>query len=180
MVASDFGVQLDVPHPEATPMRRSHAIPFAALAITLAPACHETSDWATAPGGQALETRAEHNNDRLPFLLEDVDNPCTAAIESIDFEGIIHGQGSQWDTHFKSHYNVTLTGTDADGVRYVANSTGNGKGETFGVAPEDVLISTEVVSQGGTPNFVTKIVLHFAKDGTINVEKGGEECRGRT
>ena len=95
-------------------MRRSHAISFAALAITLAPACHETSDWATAPGGPALATRTEHNNDRLPFLLEDVDNPCTAAIESIDFEGIIHGQGSQWDNHFKSHYNVTLTGTDAE------------------------------------------------------------------
>ena len=96
----------------------------------------------------------------------------------MDLQGVIHGQGAQWDTHFKSHYNVTLAGTDADGVRYVANSTGNGKGETFGVPPEDVVISTEVVSQGGTPNFVTKIVLHFAKDGTINVEKGGEECRG--
>jgi hypothetical protein len=157
-------------------MRRSHAISLAALAITLAPACRDSWNWATAPGGPGLAT--EHDNTRTPFLLEDVDNPCTPAVESIDFEGIIHGQGEQWDTHFKSHYNVTLTGTDADGVRYVASSAGNGKGETFGVPPEDVVISSVIVSQDVTPNFVTKIVLHFAKDGTINVEKGGEECRG--
>jgi hypothetical protein len=148
------------------------------LAITFAAACHESSDWATAPGAPAQETRTDHNNDRSTFLVEDFDNPCTPGIESIDFEGIIHGQGSQWDSHFKSHYNVILTGTDADGVRYVGESTGNGKGETFGVAPEDVVISTLIISQGGTPNFVMKIVLHFAKDGTINVEKGAEECRG--
>jgi hypothetical protein len=160
-------------------MRPSHTTPLAVLlAITFAPACHESSDWATAPGAQALETRIEHNNDRLPFVLEDVDNPCTTPTESIDFEGVIHGQGSLWDTHFKTHYNVILTGTDANGVNYVGESTGNGKGETIDTPPEDVVISTEVVSQGGTPNFVTKVVLHFANDGSINVEKGGEECRG--
>jgi hypothetical protein len=160
-------------------MRASHAISFAALAVTLTQACHETSDWSTAPGAPALATRTEHNNERLPFLLEDVDNPCTAALESIDLEGVIHGQASQWDSHFKSHYNVILSGTDANGVMYVGESTGNGKGETFGVPPEDVVISTVIVSQGGTPNFVIKTVLHFAQDGTVNVEKGGEECRGR-
>jgi hypothetical protein len=160
-------------------MRRSHAISFAAFALTLAPACRESSDFATAPGAPALATVTKPSNERLPFLLEDVDNPCTPATESIDFEGIIHGLGSQWDEHFKSHYNVILTGMDADGVRYVGESTGNGKGVTFGVPPEDVVISTVIVSQGGTPNFVTKIVLHFAKDGSINVERGGEECRGR-
>lgn len=159
-------------------MRRSHALSFAAFALTVAPACHESSDWATAPGATALATRTEHNNDRLPFLLADVDNPCTAAIESIDLEGVIHGQGSVWDSHFKTHYNVILTGTDANGLKYVGESTGNGKGETIDAPPEDIVISTVIVSQGGTPNFVTKIVLHFAKDGDINVEKGGEECRG--
>jgi len=97
-------------------MKPSHATLVAAfLAITFAPACSESSDWATAPGASALATRTEHNNDRLPFLLEDIDNPCTDGLESIDFEGVIHGQGSQWDSHFKSHYNVILTGTDANG-----------------------------------------------------------------
>ena len=43
---------------------------------------------------------------------------------------------------------------------------------------EDVVISTVISSQGGTPNFVTKIVLHHHKHGTITVERGGEECRG--
>lgn len=148
------------------------------LAVTLAPACRETSGWATDPGTPAA-TRTEHDNTREPFILADVDNPCTpAAIEAIDLEGIIHGQGSQWDTHFKSHYNVIMTGVDADGVRYLATSAGNGNGEVFGVAPEDVVISTVVSSQGATPNFVTKIVLHFAADGTVQVDKGGEECRG--
>jgi hypothetical protein len=159
-------------------MRPSHAPSFAALlAVVLAPACHEPSDWATAPEAPVL-ARTEHNNTREPFLLEDIDNPCTPAIESMDLEGIIHGLGSQWDNHFKSHYNLHLTGTDASGVNYVGNSTGNGKGETFGVAPEDMVISTVLVSQGGTPNFVTKIVLHFTRDGAVQVEKGGEECRG--
>ena len=159
-------------------MRHRHATPFAALVvITLAAACHETSDWATAPGAPAMATKVEHNNDRLPLLLEDMDNPCTDAIESIDLEGFIHGQGSLWDNHFKTHYNVNLTGRDANGVRYVGVSTGNGQGEDV-EAPADAVISTVIASQGGTPNFVTKIVLQFAKDGTVNVEKGGEECRG--
>lgn len=159
-------------------MLPSYAMLFAVLAVTLASACSETSDSATGPATPALQPRTEHGNVRLPFLLEDVDNPCTPVVESIDLEGMIHGQGHQWDSHFKSHYNVVLTGTDANGVKYVGESTGNSKGETFGVPPEDVVISTVIVSQGGTPNFVTKIVLHFAKDGTINVERGGEECRG--
>lgn len=160
-------------------MRRSpSSLLVVLLAFTLAPACRETSGWATDPGTPALATRTEHDNTRGPFTLPDVDNPCTPAIEAIDLEGIIHGQGSQWDTHFKSHYNVILTGVDADGVQYLGTSTGNGKGEVFGVEPEDVVISTVVSSQGATPNFVTKIVLHFAGDGTVQVEKGGEECRG--
>jgi hypothetical protein len=150
------------------------------LAITLAPACRESSDWAAGPGAPAQVNQADRSNERLPFLLEDVDNPCTPALEAIDLEGIIHGQGNQWDSHFKSHYNVTLTGTDANGVDYVGTSTGNGKGAVFGVPPEDVVISTVMVSQGDTPNFVTKIVLHFAKDGSVQVEKGSEECRGRS
>jgi len=92
---------------------------------------------------------------------------------------MIHGQGSLWDNdHFKSHYNVTLTGTDANGVSYLGTSAGNGKGDFPGSETEDVVISTVLVSQGGTPNFVTKIVLHFAADGTFRVEKGSEECRG--
>jgi hypothetical protein len=149
------------------------------LATTLMSACHETSGWVTDPGTPALATRTDHNNTREPFFLPDVDNPCTSVIEAIDLEGTIHGQGSQWDNeHFKSHYNVTMTGVDADGVRYLGTSSGNGKGETIGIEPEDVVISTVLNSQGGTPNFVTKIVLHFAGDGTVQVEKGGEECRG--
>lgn len=161
-------------------MRRSPSTSFAALvAITLAPACRETSDWVTDPGTPALATRTEHNNAKEQFFLPDVDNPCTSAIEAIDLEGTIHGLGSQWDNeHFKSHYNVTLTGTDANGVSYLGTSTGNGKGETIDTEPADVVISTVLNSQGGTPNFVTKIVLHFAADGTVQVEKGGEECRG--
>jgi hypothetical protein len=161
-------------------MRRSPSSLLAALlAVILAPACGETADWVTGPGTPALATRTDHNNTREPFFLPDVDNPCTSVIEAIDLEGTIHGQGSQWDNeHFKSHYNVTMTGVDADGVRYLGTSTGNGKGATSGVAPEDVVISTVLNSQGGTPNFVTKIVLHFAGDGTVQVEKGGEECRG--
>jgi hypothetical protein len=107
-----------------------------------------------------------------------VDNPCTPAVESIDLEGTIHGMGSTWDNgHFKSHYNVNLTGVDANGVRYQGTSTGNGKGVP-GSTTEDVVISTVINSKGGTDNFVTKIVLHFATDGTVRVEKLGEECRG--
>lgn len=160
-------------------MLRSPATSFAALlAITLAPACRETSGWVTEPGTPALATRTEHNNERSLFILPDVDNPCTSVIEAIDLEGTIHGQGSQWDEHFKSHYNVTLRGVDADGVRYLGTSSGNGKGEFFGSPTEDVVISTVLNSLGGTPNFVSKIVLHHHKDGTITVNRAGEECRG--
>ncbi len=72
----------------------------------------------------------------------------------------------------------TLTGVDDNGVRYQGTSTGNGKGEFLGSPTEDVVISTVINSQGGAPNFVSKIVLHHHKDGTITVDKGGEECRG--
>ena len=78
-------------------MRRSPSTSFAALvAITLAPACRETSDWVADPGVLAWATRTVHNNhQRGPFFLPDaVDNPCTSAIEAIDLEGTIHGQGA--------------------------------------------------------------------------------------
>ena len=155
---------------------------FLTLSIMLAgmvAACSEASDWTLGPGDTALATRTEHNNDRTPFSLPDVDNPCTMPIEAIDLEGIIHGQGSQWDNgHFKSHYNVTLTGVDADGVRYLGTSAGNGSGEFLGSPTEDIVISTVINSLGAYPNFTSKIVVHFTKDGTLRVEKGGEECRG--
>jgi hypothetical protein len=161
-------------------MRRSPSSLLAALlAVILAPACGETADWVTGPETPALATRTTHNNTREPFFLPDVDNPCTSAIEAIDLVGTIHGQGSQWDNeHFKSHYNVTMTGVDADGVRYLGTSTGNGKGAVFGSEPEDVVISTVIISEGPAPNFVSKIVLHHHKDGTITVDRAGEECRG--
>jgi hypothetical protein len=156
-------------------MQRVSAIAFAA-AVTLVPACSESSDSVVAPGTPALATRTDQNNDRLPFTLLDVDNPCTPALEAIDLEGVIHGQGSLWDNgHFKAHYNVELTGADADGVRYVGVSSGNGKGE---VPTDDAVISTVISSNGATPNFVTKIVLHHLPDGTVTVDKSGEECRG--
>jgi hypothetical protein len=161
-------------------MQRSPSSLLAALlAVILTPACGETADWVIAPETPALATRTEHDNTREPFSLPDVDNPCTSAIEAIDLEGTIHGQGSQWDNeHFKSHYNVTLTGVDADGVSYFGTSTGNGKGEFPGSENEDVVISTLLISRGGTDNFVVKIVLHHHKDGTVTVDKSGEECRG--
>jgi hypothetical protein len=149
------------------------------LAVTLTPACSETSGAVIDPGTPALATRSDQSNERLEFTLTDVDNPCTPAVEAMTLEGIIHGQGSQWDNdHFKSHYNVTLTGEDADGVQYQGTSSGNGKGDFLGSPTEDVVIITVLNSLGGTPNFVSKIVLHFAADGTIQVDKAGEECRG--
>jgi len=149
------------------------------LAVALTPACSETSDTILESGPPALVTQLSYDNVRLPFTLPDVDNPCTPAVEAMVLEGIIHGLGIQWDNdHFKSHYNVTLTGEDADGVQYQGESSGNGKGDSFGSPPEDVVISTVMNSLGGTPNFVTKIVLHFAADGTVQVDKGGDECRG--
>lgn len=151
----------------------------ALLSSAVAVACTESSTLPLDPGAPALATRTDHSNDRFEFFLSDVDNPCTPAVEAIDFEGIIHGQGSTWDNdHFKSHYNVNLTGVDANGVKYVATSTGNGKGEFPGSDTEDVVISTVVASQGGTDNFVQKIVLHHHQDGTVTVDRSSEECRG--
>jgi hypothetical protein len=161
-------------------MLRSSFPRFAALlAATLTTACSDSSNTVTDPGAPALATRVTHDNEWVPFSLPDVDNPCTPAVEAIDLAGIIHGQGSQWDNdHFKSHYNVTLTGEDADGVGYQGTSSGNGKGEFLGSPTEDVVISTVLNSLGGTPNFVSKIVLHHAADGTVQVERAAEECRG--
>lgn len=160
-------------------MRHSPSFLLAALlTVILAPGCGETADWVTDPGTPTLATRTG-NNIRVPFLLEDVDNACTPAVEAFDLEGTIHGQGSQWDNgHFKSHYNVNLTGVDANGVRYQGASTGNGKGEFLDSGTEDVVISTVINSNGAAPNFVSKIVLHHHKDGTITVDKAREECRG--
>jgi hypothetical protein len=161
-------------------MRRStQALLIAVLIAVAGTACGDSSAVPLDPETPALAIRTDHSNIRVDFLLEDVDNPCTPAIESITLEGVIHGQGSQWDNdHFKSHYNVALTGEDANGVRYVGSSTGNGKGEFPGSETEDVVISTPLISQGDVPNFITKIVLHHHKDGTITVDKAGEECRG--
>ncbi len=157
----------------------SPCLPTVVVVATILSACTDTSESPLGPTSPALATRTDHNNLWVPFVLEDVDNPCTPAVEAIDLEGSIHGQGSIWDNdHFKSHYDVNLTGVDADGVRYQGTSTGNGKGEFSGSETEDVVISTVINSQGGTPNFVSKIVLHHHKDGTVTVDKGGEECRG--
>ncbi len=124
----------------------------------------------------ALATRLDHNNDWFDFSLPDVDNPCTPAVEAIDLEGKIHGQGGSWDNdHFKSHYDLNVTGVDADGVRYQGSSTGNGN---LGDPIEDMVISTVVNSTGGLPNFVSKIVLLHHKDGTLQVDRAEEECRG--
>lgn len=54
----------------------------------------------------------------------------------------------------------------------------DGNGEFPGSPTEDVVISTVINSQGGTDNFVMKIVLHFAADGSVQVDKSSEECRG--
>ena len=149
------------------------------LSTAVAVACSESSTLPLAPGAPALATRTDHDNVRVEFFLSDVDNPCTSAVEAIDLEGIIHGQGSLWDNdHFKSHYDVNLTGVDADGLRYQGSSTGNGKGDFLGSETEDVVISTVITSQGGLPNFVSKIVLHHHKDGSITVDRSAEECRG--
>lgn len=160
----------------------SHSPAHILVALLVAagvPACSESAPIPLDPGSPAWATRTEHSNIRVEFSLLDVDNPCTPEIEAIDLEGIIHGQGSVWDNdRFKSHYDVNLTGVDANGVRYQGTSTGNGKGEFPGSETEDVVISTVINSQGGTPNFVTKIVLHHHKDGTVQVDKDGEQCRG--
>lgn len=152
-----------------------------ALSVALAgllAACSEAPGWTLGPDGTALATRTDRNNEWLPFSLPAVDNPCTAPAESIDLEGKIHGQGSVWDNgHLKLHYNVTLSGMDADGIRYQGTSSGNGSGDPGG-ATEDVVISTVINSLGVYPNFTTKIVIHFGEDGGLRVEKLGDECRG--
>ena len=160
-------------------MRHSNPALLAALLFAMAaPACNESSTSSLEPGAPALATRTDQNNVRAPFSIT-VDNACTPEIEAIDLAGIIHGQGSTWDNdHFKSHYNVTLTGVGPDGVTYQGESTGNGKGEFPGSPTEDVVISTVITSQGAAPNFVSKILLHFAADGTVQVDKSSEECRG--
>jgi hypothetical protein len=161
-------------------MRRSKPCLLAALLLAAgATACSESPGSSLEPGAPALATRTERSNVRSDFSLTDLDNPCTPAIEAIDLEGVIHGTLIIWDSqHFKSHFNVSLTGVDAGGVKYQGTSTGNGKGEFPGSETEDVVISTLLISQGGAPNFVAKIVLHHHKDGTITVDKAGEECRG--
>jgi hypothetical protein len=152
-----------------------------ALSVALAAllACSEAPDWTLGPDGTALATRTGHDNVWLPFSLPDIDNPCTEAVEAIDLDGKIHGQGSHWDNdHFKSHYNVALSGVDGDGVRYEGTSAGNGSGEFLGSETEDIVISTVINSLGAYPNFTTKILVHFHKDGTLQVERFREECRG--
>ena len=149
------------------------------LLATAATACSESPGSSLEPGPPALATKIEEFNLSEPFSLTDLDNPCTPASEAIDLEGVIHGTLIIWDNqHFKSHFNVSLTGVDANGVKYQGTSTGNGKGDFPGSGTEDVVTSTVLNSQGGTPNFVAKIVLHFAANGTVQVEKGSEECRG--
>jgi hypothetical protein len=161
----------------ASPMLHTIA---ALLLVSVASACGDRSPLPLDPGAPSLATREDgHGSIREEFFLPGVDNPCTPAIEAIDLAGIIHGQGSLWDNdHFKSHYNVNLTGVDADGVRYQGTSTGNGKGDFPGSADEDMVISTVISSQGGLPNFVSKIVLHHHEDGSITVDRISEECRG--
>jgi hypothetical protein len=155
------------------PVRRTVLI---ALFAALAPACAEQASAPTAPGAPELATRTDGNNDWFDFFLADVDNPCTAGVEAIDLSGKIHGVGGSWDNgHFLSHYDVNLSGVDGNGVRYQGASTGNGN---VGSPIEDMVISTVINSTGGAPNFTTKIVLHHLKDGTITVEKAGDECRG--
>ena len=158
-------------------MRPAHrSLLTAALLATLLPACAEQASAPSGPGAPELATRIDSNNDWFDFSLSDVDNPCTSAVEAIDLEGKIHGVGSVWDNdHFNSHYDLNVTGFDADGVRYQGTSTGNGN---IGAPIEDMVISTVVNSNGGLPNFTTKIVLHHHKDGTLTVDKAGDECRG--
>jgi hypothetical protein len=159
----------------------SHSITQVRTALLLAmavPACSESTG-STLDPSPSFATRTEQNNVREDFVLDDVDNPCTSEIEAVDLEGTIHGQGSVWDNdHFVSHYNVTFSGRDADGVSYFGVSTGTGKGESPGSDTEDVVISTLLIGGGGVPNFIEKIVLHHHKDGTVTVDRAAEECRG--
>ena len=148
----------------------------AALIVAFAPACSEPASAPSDPSAPQLATRTGSNNNWFDFLLADVNNPCTTETEAIDLTGRIHGVGSSWDNgHFLSHYDVNLSGVDADGVRYQGASTGNGN---VGNPIEDMVISTVINSTGGGPNFTTKIVLQHLKDGTVTVDKAGDECRG--
>lgn len=159
-------------------MRPAHRhLLTAALLAAVLPACAEEASSPSDSGAPELATRIDVNNGWFDFSLPDVDNPCTSAVvEAIDLEGRIHGHGSSWDNgHFLSHYDLNVTGVDADGVRYQGTSTGNGN---VGDPIEDMVISTVINSTGGLPNFTTKIVLHHHKDGTVTVDKAGEECRG--
>src|SRR5262245_58381503 len=127
-------------------MRYLSFLPTAVVVALTLSACADSSESPLAPASPSLSTRTDQNNLWLPFVVEDLDNPCTPAVEAIDLEGKIHGQGSTWDDHFKSHYDLNVTGVDADGVRYQGTSTGNGKGELFGSETEDVVISTVISS----------------------------------
>src|SRR5205807_703324 len=111
-------------------MRNSKPCLLAALFIAAGvTACDESPASSLEPGMPVLATRTDQGNVREPFSII-ADNPCTPAVEAILLEGIIHGLGSTWDNgHFKSHYDVNLTGVDANGVEYQATSTGNGNGE---------------------------------------------------
>lgn len=152
------------------------ALVAAALGVVLASACAEPASAPSDPGAPHLATRTGSNNNWFDFLLLDVDNPCTGVLEAIDLTGRIHGVGGSWDNdHYLSHYDVSLSGVDADGVRYQGASTGNGN---VGNPIEDMVISTVINSTGGAPNFTTKIVLQHLKDGTVTVDKAGDECRG--
>jgi hypothetical protein len=158
-------------------MRQPQPFLLTALVLSFA-ACGGREGSPLEPGAPAFATRSDQNNVRESFSLT-ADNPCTPTVESIELAGTIHGQGATWDNgHFKSHYNVNLTGVDADGLEYTAVSTGNGNGEFPGSPTEDVIITTVINSRGGTDNFVMKIVLHFATDGSVQVDKSSEECRG--
>lgn len=160
-------------------MRHSKPFTLGALlvAATLA-ACGENPVSPLEPGAPSLATRTDQNNVREPFFITE-DNPCTPDLEAIDFEGTIHGVGSTWDNgHVKTHYNVSLTGVDANGLRYEAASTGDGKGVFPGTGAEDVVISTVINSQGGTGNWVMKMVLHLAADGSVQVDRESSECHG--
>lgn len=157
-------------------MRPAHRNLLTAVLLAILPACADHASAPSDPGPPELATRLDQNNDWFDFSLPDVDNPCTPAVEAIDLEGKIHGQGSAWDNdHFKSHYDLNVTGVDGDGVRYQGTSTGNGN---LGDPIEDMVISTVINSNGGLPNFTTKIVLLHHQDGTLQVDKFAEECRG--
>src|SRR5436305_5579726 len=108
-------------------MRHSKTFVLAALLVTtVLTACGENPVSPLEPGVPAFATRTDENNVREPFFIT-ADNPCTPDFDAIDFEGTIHGLGSTWDNgHVKTHYNVSLTGVDANGLRYQAASTGNG------------------------------------------------------